>query len=206
MIAHLLLGALLFGTLTGLSIAACERVAPLGERAGTVASEGLRVFLCAVAAVSGATLFAHEAPPQTLMALAILCAALSATCFLTTLDVAVPPVVPGTALAILIGSALVDGNVGPLVSALATGSPFGLTAIIARRSGSDWRDALVAALGGATFGLGLGIFLAAFACLTVVLARPYLARHRTNPQPPPRFSSALAGFFMLFLVGKLAIS
>jgi len=206
LIAHLLLGALLFGTLVCLSIAACERVAPLGERAGTVASEGLRVFLSAAAAIIGATLFAHAAPAQTLVALAILCAALGATCFLTTLDVAVPPVVPGTALAILIGSALVDGNFGPLVSALATGSPFALTAITVRRNGSDWRDALVAALGGAAFGLQLGFFVVGFACLTIVIARPYLARHRTKPQPPPRFSSALAGFFMLFLLGRLAIS
>jgi len=206
LIAAPALGAVLFGAIVWLSIAVCERVAPLGERSGTVASEGLRVFLCALAAIVGGTLFAHAAPPQTLVALVILCAALGATCFLTTLDVAVPAVVPGTALAILIGSALVDGNFGPLVSALATGSPFAVTAIFARRSGSDWRDGLVAALGGAAFGLELGLFLVGFACLTIVIARPYIARHRTRPQPPPRFSSALAGYFMLFLVGKLAIS
>jgi hypothetical protein len=206
LIALTLFGALVFGAIVYASIIACERVAPVGERGGTLAAEALRVFLCATAAIVGATLVAHAAPPQTLFALALFCAALGATCFLTTLDVGVPAVVPGTALAILIGAALVDGDFGPLLSALATGSPFALTAIVARKSGSDWRDALVAALGGAAFGLQLGLFVVGFACLTVALARPYLARHRTSPQPPARFSSALAGFFMVFLLGKLAIS
>jgi hypothetical protein len=203
---NLLLGAIVFGGLVFASIAACERVSPLGDRAGTLGAETLRIVLCVAAAVVGATLVAHAAPPQTLFALAILCCALGATCFLTTFDAAVPPVVPGGALAILIGAALLSGDYGPLLSALATGTPFALTAFIAPKSGADWRDSLVAALGGAAFGLQLGIFIVGVACLAIALARPYIARHRTKPQPPPRFASALAGFFMIFLLGKLAIS
>ena len=202
----MLLGALVFGCLVYVSIAACEAFTPKPARSGTIGAEALRVALCAAGAVIGGILLAHAAPPQTLFAIAILCAALGATCFLTTLDGTVPAALPGAALAILIGAALLQRDFGPLVSALVTGLPFAVTALVAHDNTSDWRDAIVAALGGAAFGVQLGIFVVCLACVGVAIARPYLARRRTKPQPPPRFASALAGTFFVVLLGQLAIS
>jgi hypothetical protein len=179
---------------------------PAGERAGQLDAEVLRAAMCSAAAIAGATLLAHAAAPATIFAIALLCAALAATCFLAALDCAVPAAIPGAALAILIGAALLRGEAGPLASACATGAPFVATAFFAPRSGADWRDAVVAALGGAAFGLPFGLVAASFACLALALARPYLARRRASPQPRARFASALAGTFLFALIGQLAIS
>lgn len=203
---NLLLGAIVFGSLAYLSIAACEAWIAGLARSGTLGAELLRISLCLAAAAIGATLFAHAAPPEALFAIAILCAALGATCYLTGMDSRVPAAVPSAALAILIGTALLQSDLGPLTSAAVTGLPFAATAAIARGRGADWRDSIVAALGGAAFGIQVGIFVVCFACVTIAVMRPYLARHRTNPQPPPRFASVLAGSFMLVLLGQLAVS
>lgn len=201
-----LLGAALFGCLVYVAIACCEKASPPKEHAGTLRAEGLRAVLCACAAIVGGLLFAHGAPPETLFAIAILCAALGATCFLTTLETPVPLAVPAAPLAILVGAAALNHDFGPLISASVTGAPLALTALVLNRTRADFRDTCVAALGGAVFGMQLGMFAVGAACLTIALARPYLARRRTRPQPPPRFASALAGAFLMLLVGQLAIS
>jgi len=201
-----LIAALVFAALVYVAISLCERASPPGDRTGTVASEALRLFLCASSAIVGGILVAHAATPESLFAIGILCAALGATCYLTTLDAVVPAVVPGTALAILIGAAVLNHDFGPLVSSVVTGAPFAATALVAKDSGADWRDSIVAALGGAAFGLQLGIVVVGIACIIIALARPYIARHRTRPQPPARFASALAATFLLVLLGQLAIS
>jgi hypothetical protein len=85
-----------------------------------------------------------------------------------------------------------------------TGAPFAATVIFAPKSGADWRDAMVAALGGAAFGMQLGMCVVGIACLLIAVGRPYIARHRTRPQPPVRFSSALTATFMIVLAGQLA--
>jgi hypothetical protein len=198
------LGALAFGCLVYLATSWCARLARLGVRSRTLGVAALRASLCAAAALTGGILLAHAAPAATIFSIAILSTALGATCFLAALDCRVPAAIPGIALAILAGAGLLRGDVGPLFSACVTGAPFAATAIFARGSGADWRDAVVAALGGAAFGLPLGLFVAAFACLALAFARPYLARRR--PRPPARFSSALAGAFLVVLAGQLAIS
>jgi hypothetical protein len=202
----ILLGAIFFGSLVYVAIAVGEKASPPNDRFGSIGSEGLRILLCASAAIIGGLLFAHGAPPETLFAIAILCAALGATCFLTTFDTPVPLVVPAAPLAILVGAALLNRDVGPLLSALVTGAPLAVTAVFLHQTKADLRDTCVAALGGAVFGMQLGIFVVGAACLAFSLARPYIARHRTRPQPPARFASALAAAFMLLLVGQLAIS
>ncbi len=199
-----LLGALAFGCLVYLTTFWCGRIAQLGVRSRTLGVAALRASLCAAAALTGGILLAHAAPAATIFSIAILSTALGATCYLAALDCPVPAAIPGVALAILAGAGLLRGNIGPLVAGCVTGAPFAFTAVFARRSGADWRDALVAALGGAAFGLPLGLFVAAFACLALAFARPYLARRR--PRPPARFSSALAGTFLVVLAGQLAIS
>jgi hypothetical protein len=199
-------GALAFGLLVYLATVFGSRLARLGDRRRTPAAQALRIALCAAGAVAGGTLLAHGVSPATIFALAILCAALGATCFLAALDSSVPVAIPGTALAILIGAALLGGDSGPMISACAIGAPFAITAVFARGSGSDWHDAVVAALGGAAFGLQVGLLAAGFACLGLALARPYLARLRSQPRPPARFASALAATFMVVLIGRLAIS
>jgi hypothetical protein len=201
-----LLGALVFGCLVYLATMWCARFARLGERTGALGTQALQAALCSAAAIAGGALLAHNDPPATILAIAILCVALGATCFLAALGVPVPPAIPGTALAILIGSALLRGDAGPLAGACTTGAPFAATAFFAPRSGADWRDAVVAALGGAAFGLPLGLVAAGFACLSLALARPYLARYRTTPQPRASFAPALAGTFLVALVGELVLS
>jgi hypothetical protein len=201
-----LLGALAFGSLVYLVTAACARFTPRRENAGRLGSEFLRVGLCSAAAFAGGALLAHDAAPAAIFAIAILCAALGATCYLAALDAPVPAAIPGAALVILIGAALFRSDAGPLASAIATGAPFAATAFFAPRSGADWHDAVVAALGGAAFGLPFGLVAATFACLAFLFARPYLARHRTTPQPRPRFASALAATFLVALIGQLVIS
>jgi len=201
-----LLGALAFGGLVYLATAWCAHFARLGERGGALGTQALQASLCSAAAIAGGALVAHNAPPATIFAIAILCAALGATCFLAALGAPVPAAIPGTALAILVGSALLRGDAGPLAGACTTGAPFAATAFFAPRSGADWRDALVAALGGAAFGLPMGIVVAGFAALVLALARPYLARRRTTPQPRASFAPALAGMFLVALIGQLVIS
>ncbi len=198
------LGALAFGCLIYLATSGCARLARLDERSKTLGVAALRASLCAAAALAGGILLAHGAPPATIFSIAILCTALGATCFLAALDCRVPAAIPGVALAILAGAGLLRGDVGPVFSACVTAAPFAATARFARASGADWRDAIVAGLGGAAFGLPLGLFVAAFACLALVLARPLLARRR--PRPPARFSSALAGTILVVLAGQIAIS
>jgi hypothetical protein len=200
------LGALAFGCLVYVTTVWCARFARLGERSRALSTQALRAALCSAATIVGGALFAHADPPATILAVAILCATLGATCFLTALGCPVPVAIPGTALAILIISALLRGDAGPLAGACTTGAPFAATAFFAPRSGADWRDAVVAALGGAAFGLPLGLVVAGFACLVLALARPYLARHRTTPQPRASFAPALAGMFLVALVGELVIS
>jgi hypothetical protein len=198
------LGALAFGCLVYLATGWCSRLARLGVRSRTLGVAALRASLCAAAALTGGILLAHAAPAATIFAIAILCTAFGTTCFLAALDCHVPAAIPGVALAILAGAGLLRGDFSPLFSACITGAPFAATALFAPRSGADWRDAVVAALGGAAFGLPLGLFVAAFACLALAFARPYLARRR--PRPPARFSSALAGSFLVVLAGQLAIT
>ncbi len=196
----------MFGCLVFVSISLSEACPRVADRKGTLGAELLRVSLCLAAAAIGGTLLAHSAPPETLFAIAILCAALGTTCYLTGMDGRIPTVLPSAALAILIGAALLQRDIGPLTSALVTGLPFAATAAVGRGRGADWRDAVVAGLGGAAFGVQVGIFVVCFACVTIAIMRPYLARHRTKPQPPTRFASALAGAFLLVLLGQLAIS
>jgi hypothetical protein len=196
----------LFGSIAYVAIAVSDRASPPSDLSGPVHAEWLRMFLCACAAIVGGLLLAHRAPPETLFALAILCAALGATCFLTTFDRPVPLVVPAVPLAILIGAGLLNRDVGPLLSAAVTGAPLAATAIFLNRTRADFRDTCVAALGGAVFGMQLGMFAIGAACLTMALARPYIARRRTRPQPPARFASAIAAAFMILLVGQISIS
>jgi hypothetical protein len=198
------LGALAFGCLVYLATVWGGRVARLGVRSRSLGVTALRASLCSAAALTGGILLAHAAPAATIFSIAILCTALGATCFLAALDCSVPPAIPGVALAIVAGAGLLQGNFGPLLAGCVTGAPFAATALFVRGSGADWRDAIVAALGGAAFGLPLGLFVAAFACLALAFARPQLARRR--PRPPARFSSALAGTFLVVLAGQLAIS
>ncbi len=206
-----LLGAFAFGCCFYLATIWCERVARRDPRKVGLGAQALRVSLCSAAALVGGILISHDAPPATIFGIAILCVALGTTCFLATLGRPVPIAIPAAALAILAGAALTLGDCGPLVSALATGTPFAIAAFFGRgKGGSDWRDAVVAALGGAAFGLQVGLVACIFAGVALALVRPYLARRRTRlqtqPQPPVRFSSALSGTFMLALVGQLAIS
>lgn len=201
-----LLGALAFGSLVYAATVWCAWFAKLGKRDGALGTQALRAALCSAAAVTGGTLLAHTDPPEVIFAIAILCTALGATCFLATLDCPVPAAIPVSTLAILVGSALLRGDAGPLASACTTAAPFAATAFFAPRSRADWRDTAVAALGGAAFGLPLGLVVAGLACLALTLARPYLARHRTTAPPVPRFSSALAGTFMATVAGQLLIT
>lgn len=200
------LGAIAFGCLVYLSTGCCARFARLGARGGALGTQALRAALCSAAAIAGGALVAHRDAPDTIFAIAILCTALGAICFLATLDCPVPAAIPVSALAILVGAALLRGDAGPLAAACTTAAPFAATAFFAPRSRADWRDTAVAALGGAAFGLPLGLVVAGFACLALTLARPYLARYRTTPPPPPRFSSALAGTFMVTVAGQLLIT
>lgn len=201
-----LLGALAFGGLVYATTVWCAWFARLGKRGGALGTQALRAALCSAAAITGGTLLAHAASPEMIFAIAILCTALGATCFLATLDCPVPAAIPVSALAILVGSALLRGDAGPLASACTTGAPFAATAFFAPRSRADWRDTAVAALGGAAFGLPLGLVVAGLACLALTLARPYLARHRKTAPPVPRFSSALAGTFLVTVAGQLLIT
>ncbi len=204
-----LLGAFAFGCFLYIATIWCERIAGRDSRKEGLGSEALRVSLCSATALVGGILLAHDAPPATIFGIAILSVALGTTCFLATLGRPVPAAIPVAALAILAGEALTRGDCGPLVSALATGTPFAIAAFFGRdKGGSDWRDAVVAALGGAAFGLQLGLVACIFAGVALALVRPYLARRLTGtePQHPVRFSSALSGTFMVALVGQLAIS
>jgi hypothetical protein len=201
-----LLGTLAFGCLVYLATLGCDRLARQRIGSGALLTQVLRLALCAAAAVAGGILLGQAAPPATIFSLAILCAALGATCFLATRGYRVPVAIPGAALVILIGAALLQGDAGPLDSACVTGAPFALTALFARGTGADWRDAVVGALGGAAFGLQLGLFVAGFACLALALTRTYLNPNSTQPRPTIAFSSALAGTFMLVLVGRLAVA
>jgi len=204
-----LLGAAAFGFLVFLSTLGGERLAHFErprDRSRALRVVALRAGLCVAAAVNGGILLAHRAPPDMIFAIAILCATLGVVCFLAALDCRVPLAVPGAALAILIGAALLRGDGGPLASAATTAAPFALTAIFAPQARTGWRDTLVAALGGAAFGLPLGLVLAGAACLALALARPYLARYRTTPPPPAGFSSVLAGAFLVALIGQLTLT
>ncbi len=204
-----LLGAAGFGFLVFLSTIGGERLAHLERprnRARALRVTALRAALCGAAAVNGAILLAHRAAPDIIFAIAILCATLGAVCFLAALNYPVPVAVPGAALAILIGAALSRGDGGPLASAVTTAAPFAATAFFAPQARTGWRDTVVAALGGAAFGLPLGLVVAGSACLALALTRPYIARFRTTPQPPAAFSSVLAGAFLIALIGQLTLT
>lgn len=204
-----LLGALGFGLLVLVSTLGGERLAHLErprDRARALRVGALRASLCCAAAVNGGTLLAHKAPPEMIFAIAILCATLGVVCFLAALNCPVPLAVPGSALAILVGAALLRGDGGPLASAVTTAAPFAATAFFVPKARNAWRDTVVAALGGAAFGLPLGLIVAGTACLVLALSRPYLARRQTMPQPAAGFSSVLAGAFLVALIGQLSLA
>ncbi len=198
-----LLGALVFASIVYLAIEFCRAAPPPLERSAR--AEGLRILLCAAAASAGAIVLAHRAPPDTLLALAELWVALCASCYLAIVRGVVAPVVPGTALAVLIAAAMLTGDLGPLVSALVAGAPFALTALLARDGELDWGDSAVAALGGAAFGLALSLVLLGVACLAALAVRTHLQRRGAQPTPT-RFAAALATTFLFVLLGKLAVS
>jgi len=203
-----LLGAVGFGFLVFLATIGGERLAHFErprDRARALRVAALRAALCCAAAMNGGILLAHSAPPDMIFAIAILCATLGVVCFLAALNCRVPLAVPGAALAILIGAALLRGDGGPLASAVTTAAPFAATAFFVPQANAGWRDTVVAALGGAACGLPFGLVVAGAACLALALARPYLARHRTTPQPPAGFSSVLAGAFLIALIGQLTL-
>jgi hypothetical protein len=200
-----LLGALVFASIVYLAIEICRGLPPPLERSARARAEALRVLLCAAAASAGAIVLAHRAPPDTLLALAELWVALCASCYLAIFRGNVAPVVPGTALAVLVAAAMLTGDLGPLVSAGLAGAPFALTALFAREGELDWGDSTVAALGGAAFGLALSLVLLAVACLAALAVRAYLQRRGAEPSPT-RFASALATTFLVVLLGKLAVS
>jgi hypothetical protein len=200
-----LLGAIVFASVVYVALEFCGAVPPALERSANTRADALRVLLCAAAASAGAIVLAHRAPPDTLLVLAELWTALCASCYLAVFRGIVAPVVPGTALAVLIAAAILAGDLGPLVSAVVAAAPFALTALFARDGELDWGDSTVAALGGAAFGLALSLVLVGVAALAALGIRAYLQRRRAEPGPT-RFASALATTFLVVLLGKLAVS
>lgn len=203
---HALLAALVFAGLTYNAIVWLDRGAAVRDgRLAVLRAECLRIALSAAAALVGGILVVHRAPFETLPALAIVCAALGATCYLATFRLPVSAVVPGTALAVVVAAALLAGDYGAAVSAAAVGAPFAVTAVFTRTQAPDMRDAAVAALGGAAFGLQLGLELAGLACLATLSVRFFTLHARPAPASA-RFSAALAATFLAVLLAKVAIS
>jgi hypothetical protein len=198
------LGALAFGCAAHLTIEACRpHVAP-NRGSPRFALHVLRATLCAGAAMVGGIVIAHAVPPETLVALLVLTSTLATTGYLAVAG-SVSPMIPGVALIVVVASDLIAGDVGPLLSAVALGLPFALTVFFTRDRDPNYRDTVIAALGGAVFGIQAGLLVVGFFCFATLLIRA-LVRRRAGTPGRIAFAPVLSAGLLVTLVGQLAIS
>ena len=178
----------------GLRLAAsvCEKIVPFsdGPRPGTPPSRAL----LAGAIVVGALLAARGIPTLELAVFAILIVSL-VSCWYSDVRCGIVPdsftLVP---LALVLGFALANHDVMPVVSALVVGLPFAGAALLSGGRGVGWGDVKLVALGGACLGLQSAVLAFSVACF-VAVAIAFMRRRQNEPVA-----------FVPYLAGSMAVA
>ncbi|MGZ3532757.1 MAG: prepilin peptidase [Vulcanimicrobiaceae bacterium] len=174
--------AILYGTLAFvasiLSKKVCEELPRLedGPPPGTPPVK----WLIGGAAVLGALVALHHAPPQQVLLLGIVTLALAAIWCSDTAYGVVPDVFTLGPLAAILLVAVIAHEWFIVLSAVVPFAPFALAALLSKGRGMGWGDVKLVALGGALLGMHTAIVAFMAACIAAVIVSR-LGRVRSGP-------------------------
>lgn len=178
-----------FAALLGLrcSAAMCENIVPFqdGPRPGKPPT----IALIVGATIVGAVLATRGLPAQGLSIFAVLVVSLVACWYSDVRCGIVPDAFTLVPLVLVLGVALVERNVVPLVSGVIVFLPFAGAALLSKGLGMGWGDVKLVALGAAVLGLQTSVLAFCGACLLAVL----IAVVRRRRHEPIAFVPYLAG-------------
>ena len=186
--------ALLFGCAAFLTVrysaSLCEGIVPFedGPRPGKPPT----IALVVGAACVGWVLAMRGIPLPALGIFALLVVTLAACWYSDVRCGIVPDSFTLIPLALVIGIALVQRNVAPLVSAAIVVVPFGFAAFFSKGRGMGWGDVKLVALGAAVLGLRTSVLAFAAACLMAVAIAVVRRKRREPIAFVPYLASAIA--------------
>lgn len=167
----MLLGALIFliAGIAGILLARrfCSTVSPFDD--GPVPAEPPVVALVGGSALLGASIGFHGLPLIDLALFAVVAACLVA-CWCTDMRCGLlPDAFTLGPLLLILGLAIWQHQLGPVVSAAALFVPFAAAAMLSRGRGMGWGDVKLVALGAALLGAPMAMLAFAGACIAAVL-------------------------------------
>jgi hypothetical protein len=161
---------------------------------------------CALgAAFLGGALAARGATLESILEMALVLAALVSVVYAGFYLGGAPADIPAGALAVVAIAAGVHGTWGALAGAAGVGAPFLAGALYPPRRTDSFRDAAVAALGGALLGFGLGVgaaIVGAFLAFLSALSR----RRGASALPAPHFAPYIATTLVAAIVVSALIA
>lgn len=169
------------------SASICEKIVPFDD--GPRPGKPPTIALIGGAAIVGGLLAARGLPLLALAVFAVLVVSLVACWYSDVRCGIVPDSFTLVPLVLVLGVALLERNVSPIVSAVIVFLPFAGAALLSKGRGMGWGDVKLVALGAAVLGLQISVVAFSGACLVAVA----LAMVRRRRHEPIAFVPYLAG-------------